>query len=50
MGSFGGSLDSVKTLPREAIVEMACVSGIASGSSEMAVVEVSAFLEPGPGI
>ena len=50
MGSFGGRLDCVKTLPREAIVEMASVSGTASGSSEVVVMEVSAAFEPGPGI
>ena len=50
MGSFGGRLDSVKTLPREAIVEIASVSEIASESSEVAVMEVSATFEPGPGI
>jgi hypothetical protein len=50
VGSFGGRLDSVKTLPREAMVEMACVSGTASGRSEVAVMEVSAVLDPGPGI
>ena len=40
----------MKSLPREAMVEMAWVSGIASGSSEAAVMEVSAAFEPGPGI
>ena len=50
MGSFGGRLDSVKILLREAIVEIACVRGTASGSSEAAVMEVSAAFEPGPGI
>ena len=50
MGSFGGRLDSLKIFPREAITEMACVSGTASGSSEAGVTEVSAGFEPGPGI
>ena len=50
MGSFGGRLDSVKTLPREAIVEIASVSETAPGSSEVVVMEVSAGFEPGPGI
>ena len=50
MGSFGGRLDSVKTLPREVMVEMASVSGTVSGSSEAAVMEVSAAFESGPGI
>ena len=50
MGSFGGREDSVKILPRETMVEMACVSGTASGSSEAGVIEVSAAFEPGPGI
>jgi len=40
----------VKTLPREAIVEIASVSETASGSSEAVVMEVSAAFEPGPGI
>ena len=46
MGSFGGSLESVKNLPREAKVEIACVNGTAS---EAAAIEVSAPFEPGPG-
>ena len=50
MGSFGGRLDSVKSLPREATVEIAWVSGMASGISEAAAMEVSAAFEPGPGI
>jgi len=50
VGSFGGRLDSEKSLPREAIVEMAWVSGTASGGSEVAVMEVFAVFEPGPGI
>ena len=48
MGSFGGREDSVKILPWEAMVEMACVSGTGSESSE--VMDVSAAFEPGPGI
>jgi len=40
----------VKILPREVMVEMAWVNGTASGSSEAAVMEVSAAFEPGPGI
>ena len=48
MGSFGGGLDSVKILPREAMVEIAWVNGTASGSSDAAAMEVSAALEPGP--
>ena len=50
MGSFGGSLDSVKTLPLEAMVEIAWVNGTASGSPVAVVMEVSAAFEPGPGI
>ena len=50
MGSLGGSLDSVKILPREAIVEIAWVNGTASGSPEVVVMEVSAAFESGPGI
>lgn len=50
MGSFGGRADSVKILPREAMIEMACVSETASGSSEVGVMEVSVVFEPGPGI
>jgi len=50
VGSFGGRLDSVKIFPREAIVEIACVSETASGSSGAGVIEVSAVFEPGPGI
>lgn len=40
----------MKNLPREAMVEIAWVSGTASGSSEAVVMEVSAAFEPGPGI
>lgn len=40
----------MKSLPREATVEIAWVSGTASGGSEVAVIEVSAAFEPGPGI
>ena len=40
----------MKSLPREATVEIAWVSGTASGSSEVVVMEVSADFEPGPGI
>ena len=43
-------MDSLKILPREAIVEMACVRGTASGSSEAVTREVSAAFDPGPGI
>ena len=50
MGSVGGRFDSVKIFPRETIVEIACVSGTASGSSEATVMEVSAAFERGPGI
>ena len=50
MGSFGGRLESVKILPRDTTVEIACVNGTASGSSEAVVIEVSAVFELGPGI
>ena len=50
MGSLGGRADSVKILPREVIVEIACVNGTTSGSWEVGVMEVSAAFEPGPGI
>ena len=40
----------MKILPRDAMVEMASVSGTASGSGEAGVMEVSAPFEPGPGI
>ena len=50
MGSLGGRADSVKILPREVIVEIACVNGTTSGSWEVGVMEVSAASEPGPGI
>ena len=46
-GGVGGRLDSVRTLPREALVETTSVSGTASGSLKTAVVEISAA---GPGI
>ena len=49
-GSFGGRLGSVRTFPREGIVEIISVSGTASESLKAAVMEISAAFEPDPGI